>query len=95
MQTTHDALYIYIKLATQAKKVGRRHKQTFLQRHIDDQEPHGQVLNITNYSRVADQNYNEVSPHTGHDGHHQKNLQTVNAGWVWRKRNPHALLWVP
>ena len=26
------------------------------------------------------QNYNEVSPHTSQKSHHQKNLQTINAG---------------
>ena len=30
------------------------------------------MLNITNYQRNANQNYNEVSPHTGQNGHHQK-----------------------
>ena len=30
------------------------------------------MLNITNYQRNANQNYSEVSPHTGQNGHHQK-----------------------
>ena len=30
------------------------------------------MLNITNYERNANQNYNEVSPHTGQNGRHQK-----------------------
>ena len=30
------------------------------------------MLNITNYQRNAKQNYNEASPHTGQNGHHQK-----------------------
>ena len=25
-------------------------------------------------------NYNQTSPHTGQNGHHQKSLQTINAG---------------
>ena len=29
------------------------------------------MLNIANYLRNANQNYNEVSPHTGQNGHHQ------------------------
>ena len=33
---------------------------------------HEKMLNITNYQRNANQNYNEVSPHTGQNGHHQK-----------------------
>ena len=30
------------------------------------------MLNITNYQRNVNQNYNEVSPHTSQNGHHQK-----------------------
>ena len=67
--------------------MSRRPKQTFFQRrHIDGQEAHEKMLNITNYQRNADQNYNEVSHHTGQNGHHQKNLQTVNAGEGVEKR---------
>ena len=51
--------------------MGRRPKQTFLQgRHADGQEAYEKMLNIANYQRNADQNHNEVSPHTY--GHHQK-----------------------
>ena len=50
-----------------------RTKQTFLQRrHTDGQQTHENMLNIINYQRNANQNYNEVSPHTGQNGHHQK-----------------------
>ena len=31
-----------------------------------------EMLNISNYQRNANQNYNEVSPHTDQNGHHQK-----------------------
>ena len=44
----------------------------FQRRHTNDQEAHEMMLNITNYERNADQNYNEVSPHTSQNGHHQK-----------------------
>ena len=39
------------------------------------------MLNIVNYKRNANQNY-EIPPHINQDGHHQKkkNLQTINAG---------------
>ena len=48
-------------------------KQTFLQRRCTDgQEVHEKMLNITNYQRNANQNYNEVSPHTIQNGHNQK-----------------------
>ena len=35
-----------------------------------------------------DQKYNEVSPHTSQNGHHQKNLQTINAGEDVEEREP-------
>ena len=50
------------------------------------------MLNITNYYRKANQKYNEVSFHTTQNGHHQKTLQTINAGEVWRKGNTPILL---
>ena len=37
------------------------------------------MLNITNYQRNANQNYNELSPHTSQNGHHQKS--TNNKSW--------------
>ena len=33
---------------------------------------HEKMLNIANSQRNANQNYNEVSSHTGQNGHHQK-----------------------
>ena len=36
------------------------------------------MLNITNYQRNANQNYNEVPPHTTLNGHHQKKKFTTN-----------------
>ena len=30
------------------------------------------MLNITNYQRNANQNFNEVAPHSSQNGHHQK-----------------------
>ena len=46
------------------------------------------MLNIANYQRNANQKYNEVSFYTGQNGHHQKNLQTINAGEDVEKREP-------
>ena len=40
--------------------------------YTDDQEAHEKTLNITNYQRNENQNYNEVSPHTSQNGNHQK-----------------------
>ena len=69
--------------------MGRRSKQTFLQRrHIDGQKAHEKMLNIANYQRNANQNNNEISPHISKNGHHQKNLQTINAGAGMEKREP-------
>ena len=46
------------------------------------------MLNITHYQRNANQNYSEVSPHTGKNGINQKNLQTINAGEDVEKWEP-------
>ena len=46
------------------------------------------MLNIANYKRNAKQNYNEIPPHTSQNGHHQRNLQTINAGEGVEKREP-------
>ena len=34
----------------------------------------------------GNQNYNEIQPHMDQNGHHQKNLQTINAGEDAEKR---------
>ena len=60
--------------------MGRRPKLTFLQRrHTDGQEAHEKLLNITNYQRNANQNYNEVPPHTSQNGIIRKS--TNNKCW--------------
>ena len=58
----------------------------------DGQEAHEKLLNIINYQRNANQNYNEVSPHTGENGHHQKIYKQQMLQRVWRKGNQLALL---
>ena len=64
-------------------------KQTVLQRrHTDVQKAHEKLFNITNYQRNVNQNCNEASPHTSQNDHHQKNLQTINAGEGVDKREP-------
>ena len=42
----------------------------FKERHTDGQETHEKMLNITNYQGNANQNYNEVLPHTVQNSHH-------------------------
>ena len=71
------------------KKIGRRSTNPFLQIiHTGGQEAHENILNITNYQLSANQNYNEISLHTSQNDHHQKTLQTINAGESVEKREP-------
>ena len=73
--------------------MGKRSKQTFLQRrHADGQEAHKKLFNITN-QRNANQNYNEVSPHTTQNGHHQKIYKQKLLERVQRKGNPPTHQW--
>ena len=52
-------------------------------RHTDGSQTHEKMLNITHEN--ANQNYNEISPHTSQNGHHQS-LQTINSGEDVEKR---------
>ena len=75
------------KIKKKNQKMGRRPKQAFPQRrHTDGQKAHEKMLNISNYQRNADQNYNEISPHLSQNGHYQKTLQTINAEEDLEKR---------
>jgi len=49
------------------------------------------MLIFANYERNANQNYNELPPHTYQNGHHLKNLQIQMLERVWRKGNPFSL----
>ena len=40
--------------------------------HIDGQKIHGMMFSITNHQRNANQNHNEILPHTCQNGYHQK-----------------------
>ena len=45
--------------------MGKRPKQTFFQRkQTDGQQGHGKDAQTANYQRNANQNYNEIPPHT-------------------------------
>ena len=62
-----------IKKKKLIQKMGRRPKETFLQReHADGQLAHEKMLNIANHQRNANQNHNETSPHTCQNDYHQK-----------------------
>ena len=73
IQTAHEAQYQKQTNKQPNQKMSKRFKQTFLQkRHIDGQKGQEKMLNITNYQRNTHQNYSELSPYTGQNGHHQK-----------------------
>ena len=65
-------MQLYFKKIYNSLKNGR-FKQTFLQRrHTEGQKAQEKILNIVNYQKNENQNYNEVSPHNGENGSHQK-----------------------
>ena len=54
-------------------KKGKRTEQTFFQRrNADGQQAHEKMLSITNHHGNANQNHNEIPPHTSQNGCHQK-----------------------
>ena len=66
--------------------MGQRTKQTFLQRrHIDGQQTHEKMLNITHYQRNANQNHYEVPLL---EWLLSKSQQAINAGEGIEKREP-------
>ena len=73
--------------------MGRRYEQTFFQtQHIDGQQTHEKMLNITHYQRNANQNYNEISLHTCQNGSNQQHKKQQVVVRMQMKRNPLALL---
>ena len=53
--------------------MGRRPEWTFFQRrYTDGQQAHEKMLNMANHQGNANQTHNETSPHTCHNGYHQK-----------------------
>ena len=53
--------------------MGRRTEQTFFQRgNTESQQAHEKMLNIVNPQGNANENHNEISPHTCQNGYHQK-----------------------
>ena len=45
---------------------------TLHRRHTDVQKAHEKMLNIANYHKNANQNYNQILPHISQNGYHQK-----------------------
>ena len=62
--------------------IGRRPKQTFLQRHIDCQEAHEKMLNNVNYQKMQTITIKNITSHQS-AWPASKILQTINAGEVW------------
>ena len=53
--------------------MGRELEQSFFQRrHTDDQQAHEKMINIANHQENANQNHNEIAPHTCQNGCNQK-----------------------
>ena len=75
------------KTHTHNQTLGRRPKQTSLQRRLtDDQQTYEKMLNIKNYKRNANQNYNEVITSHGSEWPSSKSLQTINGVEGVKKR---------
>ena len=77
----------YNSITKKKNQLGRRTKQTLLQRRCTDDQAFEKMLNISNFLRNANQNYNEVPPHNSQKGHHEKYLQITDAGEGVEKRN--------
>ena len=55
---------------------------------MDGQQAHEKMLNIIDYQRNANENYNEVPPHTGQNVQSLISPQITNAGVGMEKREP-------
>ena len=74
--------------------MGEGLEQTLLQgrHHTQGPETYEKMLSITSHQRDANENHNEIPPHTSQNGHHKQiNKQQVLVR-MWRKENPSALL---
>ena len=73
--------------------MGREPEQVLLQRrNSDGQQAHEKMLYIANHQGNANQNYNEILPHTCYNGHYPKDKQQQMLVRLWRKGNPSTLL---
>ena len=61
--------YIPIKMLKKKKK---NQIEIFPKRKCNGQQAHEKLLNIANRQGKANQNYNELTPHTCQNGYHQK-----------------------
>ena len=69
--------------------MGKGFAWTFLiRRHTHDQQVHERVFNITNCQKNANQNRNEISPHTCSSSFYQKRQKIISVGKNGEKREP-------
>ena len=70
--------------------MSRRHEETFFPRQdTDGQQTDEKMLNITYHQGNADQNYNEISPHTCQYGQ-SATQETTDVGEDVEKREPNV-----
>ena len=55
-------------------------------------ETYERMLSITSHQRDANQNRNEILPHTSQNGHHKQTNKQQVLERLWRKVNPSTLL---
>ena len=68
IKRTHSTQY---QKTINSIKNGTGSEQTFFQgRYRNGQQTHEKMLNIPYYQGYANQNYNQVPPHTGQNEHH-------------------------
>ena len=71
-------MQLNIKNKKPVQEQAENRNRHFSKEDIDCQQTHERILNITNHQRNTNRNYNEVSPHTSQNGHHQ---ETTNKCW--------------
>ena len=67
--------------------------QIEFQRYTDGQQAHRKMLNITNHQGNANQNHNEISPHTCQNGFYQKDKTQQGPGEDMDKRSTWHCWW--
>ena len=68
--------------------MGREPEQTFSQRHRNGQWTQEKMFSIINCQGDADQNHNEIVPHTCQNGYNKKDYKITSAGKDVEKRDP-------